>query len=247
MKKQIKTQIKQCLEKALNCRIIRHPPHGLDPFVDMKKRIPENSFKVVFDVGANDGRSAVQFLPEFSAATIYCFEPVRSTFEELESSMGSNKRVKSFNLALGSSEGEAVVEKNENSRCNQLSLEIAPENSGETVTVSTLDIFCEQHNIPQIDFLKIDTEGFDLEVLKGAEKYINDHKISFLQIEASMNPHNVKHVAFETFKSFLESRGYLLYGVYDQTLERFGEPVLRYSNPIFISEKLTQASRFKQR
>jgi len=243
----MKKQIKKCLEKVMNCRIIRKPPHGLDPYYDMKKRISENSFKVVFDVGANDGRSAVQFLPEFSAATIYCFEPVRSTFEELVSSMGSNKRIKPFNLALGSSEGEAVIKKDDdNSRCNQVSFDIDATCDSEMVTVSTLDRFCDQHKIPQIDFLKIDTEGFDLEVLKGAEKHINDHKISFLQIEASMSPYNVKHVAFQEFKSFLESRGYLLYGVYDQTLEWSGEARLRFSNPIFISEKLTQASRVKR-
>ncbi len=236
----MKTHVKNLLENLLGCTIVKNFPHGYNAFNDMKKRLAEESFDVVFDVGANDGRSAVKFIKEFPNANIYCFEPVKSTFQELETNMASTKQVKSFNFALGSSEGTASVEKDptNNSRCNRLKVDSDTANDDETVTVKTLDNFCKNHAVSKIDFLKIDTEGFDLEVLKGSENYLREQKISFLQVEASMNPHNLKHIKFEEFKSFLESRGYVLFGIYDQTPEWSGEPRLRFSNPMFIAENL---------
>ena len=234
----IKWRVKKMITCLREGKIIWRRPHGLDPYFDMKSRSPEESFTVVFDVGANDGHSAVEFVKEFSSANIYCFEPVKSTFEELTRNMSSLKAVKPFHLALGASEGTAVIKfaENNNSRCNSVSL--GASSDGEATQVSTIDVFCENNNIAHIDFLKIDTEGFDLEVLKGSEKYLQEQRISFLQVEASMNPFNTKHCKFEDFKSYLESRGYVLFGVYDQTLEHSGENRLRFSNPVFISNKL---------
>ena len=231
IKRLVKKAVKRLREGKKIC-------HGIDPYCDMKARYPE-AFSVVFDVGANDGRSAVQFVKEFKMANVYCFEPVRSTYEELESNFGSHARVRPFNFAFGASETTAVVEfdKNGNSRCNTLKLDTSDNIDAESVTVATLDKFCQDQNVQRIDFLKIDTEGFDLEVLKGSQKYLEEQRISFLQVEASMNPLNTKHVKFEDLKSHLESYGYVLFGIYDQTLEWSGETRLRFTNPIFISNK----------
>ena len=49
--------------------------------------------------------------------------------------------------------------------------------------LSTLDLFCEREAIPNIDFLKIDTEGNELDVLEGAKKLLSGGKIKIIQFE----------------------------------------------------------------
>ena len=53
----------------------------------------------------------------------------------------------------------------------------------EAVESTTLDIFCKQHQIHCIDFLKLDIEGFEYHALKGAGGLIQDKKIKFIQFE----------------------------------------------------------------
>ena len=53
--------------------------------------------------------------------------------------------------------------------------------------VFTLDNFCSANNINNIDFLKIDTQGSEEEVLKGAEKLFDEKKIKILEIEINFS------------------------------------------------------------
>ena len=114
----------------------------------------------------------------------------------------------------------------------------------ESVDVVTLDEFCQTKGIDQINYLKIDTEGGDLEVLKGALNMLTGQKVDLLELEAGMNPGNKKHVRFETLKEFLESHGYFLFGIYEQVDEwPTKEPQLRRTNPVFISSRLIELNR----
>ena len=96
---------------------------------------------------------------------------------------------------------------------------------------------CQAESINYIDILKIDTEGFDIEVLKGASTMLKANQISFIQVEAGMNPHNKLHIPLQQFVDYLTPYGYVLFGIYEQHLEWTGEKRLSFSNPVFISEK----------
>jgi len=106
----------------------------------------------------------------------------------------------------------------------------------ELAEMRTLVSFCQEQGIGEIDFLKIDTEGYDLEVLKGAEQMLDSHQISFIQVEAGMNPSNKKHVSLEKFKEYLEPKEYLLFGIYEQASEK-SNVFLRRCNALFVSQK----------
>ena len=56
----------------------------------------------------------------------------------------------------------------------------------ETVDIVTLDEFCQTKRIDQINYLKIDTEGGDLEVLKGAANMLTEQRIDFVEVEAGI-------------------------------------------------------------
>ena len=69
------------------------------------------------------------------------------------------------------------------------------------------------------------------------------HKITYVQVESGMGPHNTKHVPFGEFLNFFETRGYVLFGVYGQIQEWWNDKShLRFSNPVFISTHEVEAS-----
>jgi len=80
------------------------------------------------------------------------------------------------------------------------------------MNIQTLDSFCKEYGIKHINYLKIDTEGYDLNVLKGADRLYSNKAVDFIEVEAGMNPRNKYHVSFIDLKSFLEAKGYLMFG-----------------------------------
>jgi hypothetical protein len=106
----------------------------------------------------------------------------------------------------------------------------------EKVKIRPLSAFCSDNGICHINYLKIDTEGYDLEVLKGASELLAGHSIDLLEVEVGMNPRNDYHVNISVVLEYLESKGYLVFGVYEQVQEWVtSKPFLRRSNVLFIS------------
>ena len=153
---------------------------GKDPLLDMLRRI-QSSTPVVFDVGANIGQSIVRFKKVLPKSKIYSFEPSERPFAQLSVEASRYSDVKAFQLALGSSNGELTLYENSSSDMNSF-LEMGCNGSGSVVgqsvvSVLTIDAFCSEHQINYIDILKIDAQGFDFEVIKGAKQMILDGKI----------------------------------------------------------------------
>jgi FkbM family methyltransferase len=197
---------------------------------------------LIFDVGANVGQTALGFADAFPEAIIHAFEPFQETFSALEHNTRAKPTIRAHRLALGAAPG-AVSAELKGSVINSI-IKSEAEDAGpgrqETVTVETIDRFCGREGISSIGFLKIDTEGYDLEVLKGAGNMLAAQRIDLLQVEAGMNACNRKHVPFADFLQFLEPHQYLLFGIYDQTPEWSGEARLRFSNPVFISTRMME-------
>jgi FkbM family methyltransferase len=243
--------IRKQLKRMINTHIHRTVPHGVDFIEDITKLLPMYDGKTVFDVGANIGQSARFFLDKFPHSHIYCFEPVSSTFRQLQRNMKGVERVHCYQFAFGSQKRAVkMVLQDRSTRCFVLEQpeELANKDlTTESVDQITLDEFCQMNEIDHISFLKIDTEGGDLEVLKGAAGLLNRQKVELVQVEAGMNPANHRHISFESLKTFLESHGYFLFGIYEQKNEwPTKEPHLRRTNPIFISQKAIEENRMLQ-
>lgn len=217
------------VRKLARRAIYRFLPRGTDLFQDISHHLPALRMDVVFDVGANTGQSAMDFLDWFPGVTVYCFEPVADTFRELRRRMGD--RVRAHQLALGATAGTGTMVRNGQSELARL----VPRVDGETEVVS-LDDFCREAGVERISYLKVDTEGGDLDVLTGGERLLADHRIDLVQVEAGMNRRNDTHVPFEALKEFLEARQYFLFGLYEQVPEwPTGQPYLRRANAVFLS------------
>ena len=223
--------------------IVRRWPHGLDISYDIKRLCKGYRFDCIFDVGANVGQSASDYMSAYPSSTVFCFEPITETFKQLQKNMKGKSRVKCFQLAFAAIAEKRMMTSEATSTLNCF----VDENSNadtenkkqELVETSTLDDFFESQKMSHISYLKIDTEGGDLDVLIGAANLLNMKSIDFVEVESGMNSTNQSHVPFENLKRFLENQGYSLFGIYEQFSEwPKMKPHLRRVNAVFISEKM---------
>ena len=107
-----KKGIKRIFEGLTGTHVYRTVPRGIDLFHDIRLDLPGLQVNVAFDVGANQGQSARKYLSNFPGATVYCFEPVESTFLRLLENLRGRNNVRIFKLALGAARGmgEMVTE-----------------------------------------------------------------------------------------------------------------------------------------
>src|SRR5262249_54865627 len=111
----------------------------------------------------------------------------------------------------------------------------------EEVEMDTIDRICQQSAVERVSYLKIDTEGGDLDVLKGAEQMLSSQRVHLVEVEAGMNCRNRRHVPFEALKDHLERRNYFVFGIYEQMCEwPTMEAHLRRVNAVFVSEHMIQ-------
>jgi FkbM family methyltransferase len=234
--------LKRVVERLAGVRIYRTLPRGVDPIADLARAFPGVPGGVIFDVGANVGQSALRFAAAYPECRIYCFEPVQTTYMQLTKAVQGNERVVCERLAFGVAEGVGTMVLAGPSDWCYLQSELRPrpqETASEEVRVTTLDTYCSARRIERIGYLKIDTEGGDLEVLRGGEQLLSCQQVDLVEVEAGVNPDNRLHVPLETLKGHLDARGYRLFGIYEQMMEwPTGRPHLRRANLLFVSRQV---------
>lgn len=237
-----RTILRSAAERLFNVKIYRMTPRGVDPAADIRSAFPRFTLATVFDIGANVGQSADSFLADFPEARIWSFEPSRSTFEQLQSRFRGQPRVSCFNYAMSDHAGTAIMERTDASDLRRLMAEgaedLQPE-AIESVALITLDAFCSEQGVDRIDYLKIDTEGHELQVLGGAVRMLDTDAIAVVELELGMNPDNARHTRFEDAKAVLEDKGYRVFAITEQTAEfPTKQPHLRRVNALFVSRTL---------
>jgi FkbM family methyltransferase len=217
-----------------------HEMLGVNFYHDVKRLVPGCPMNHVFDVGANVGLSTIEIATHFPNARIYCFEPVLRTFEKLRNATADLENVSCVHCALGDEVARRRMTAKGTSGKNHLVSDGDSDGETEGVDVTTLDAFCRQHAIDHVGYVRIDTEGNDLNVLKGAYALLKAGRIDFLEVEAGMNPSNAYHVPIEDFKAYLEPLGYYLFGIYEQKSEwRQKEKYLRRADVAFMRKDLS--------
>ncbi len=171
---------------------------GYDLARDLALIVPKPN-PVCFDVGANKGQT-IRFLQTcFTHPSIHAFEPSSATFSGLsKQSFGADKMVSLHQLALGEAVGQQTFHNYGTSELssllplnrNQTESIFADQAtvSEETVSVDTLDHFCAGQGITHIDLLKIDTQGYELSVLRGGASLFAAGHVSAVLLELNFSP-----------------------------------------------------------
>jgi FkbM family methyltransferase len=214
---------------------------GLPIGVDLREDLL-NKFgfepKIVFDVGANIGQTALSYAEMFPSASIFSFEPFEEAFHSLERNTSHLQRVKRFQIALGETAAHVDVRIHDEKYSYLNSLKSVNENqsgsaSVERITVSTLDGFCNTNEVKEIDLLKIDTEGYEVEVLRGGNELLKTGRISAILCEVSLARQDKRHTQLFDLQDYLEPYGYFFVGLYDSNLNYYREGIA-YSNALFV-------------
>ena len=111
----------------------------------------------------------------------------------------------------------------------------AEDSKSEDIEVKTIDYVINDLKNAGIDLLKIDVEGYEIEVLKGACKSLTEKKINFIYLETGLD---TRFNSIQSLIDFLKPIGYLPYAFYEQTAHWTGKQNLWYCNTLFAKEEL---------
>ena len=165
---------------------------------------------VMFDVGANVGLTAV--MAASHAAMVYAFEPSPITFKHLTETVlanGLSERIRLINRGLSDHDGDLTFfqDPTSGSASHIITSSTLARASDIRVPVQTLDSFAQQQGITRLDLIKIDVEGFEIDVLRGAKETIERLRPSALiEFNAftmvgfrNINPRDMLALIRETF------------------------------------------------
>ncbi len=178
---------------------------------------------IVFDVGANVGEWSESVLHFHPNAMIYAFEPIPALAENLCKKFRA-KRVSVNQCAISCAEGTKQFDFYEHETGLSglyhrpqvvQSLHQLPKRL--VVKTLPLDVFCERNNIQCIDFLKIDTEGSEFDVLRGATRLLENKMISLLQFEYG-GTYPDAGITLKQVYAFLTSKAYFIYRISSRNL-----------------------------
>jgi FkbM family methyltransferase len=213
--------------------------NGIDLQTDISDAEVEST-QTVFDVGASIGGMSDKFLNLFPAATIHAFEPFDPSFTHLDKKFGKHPRVLCNKLGLSSKPGLSQMFLQKDSGYNSLNERVnkpSKQMNGQyqDVHVSTIKEYCNEKNIKHIDFIKIDVEGLDLEVLYGAEEMLNAGMIKYIFIECTFDHENEQNTSFHSVNTYLQTKGFKVRSLYDQS-NFGGKNYLTCVNALFVNQ-----------
>ena len=160
----------------------------------MPTNLPAPHPKVIYDLGANVGVSSLFFASLYPKATIYGFEPLPENLEVcLLNYRGIGNQSQVFPWAIGSKTGQATFDCKNDSRGGRLETAHHDPNLRTTLQIqvkiiSVADLI-EHEGLPAPDFLKIDVEGAELDVLEGIKDYA--HLVGLIYLET--HGENIRH------------------------------------------------------
>lgn len=212
----------------------------------VRSLIWRNEEIMIIDAGANRGQSVKAYRAAFPRATIHAFEPSPRVFnDQLLPEYGHTANVRLWNIALGCQCGTQTLLENSSSVMTSF---LTP---GEAcwgsivqrteVAMTTLDSFTSNNDIEFIHILKIDTQGFDLEVLKGATRLLNEARIGMIAIEINFASLYEGQPELDSIYRHLRDQDFALAGLYKI---RFLNGLLGWMDALFINRAF-HAQRYR--
>jgi len=176
-------------------------------------------YPVVFDVGAYKGRYTDMVLAIFPIVQYYLFEPNESLCIELKKYRAPHRV---YNIALSQAKGglpfyRCIGKADELSSTYKREIFSEVEHVEESKPCTSVDIFCKENDIHRIDFLKIDVEGAEFDVLKGSEEMLRKNFIKFIQVEYG-GTYKDSGITFIDVIKFAYSFGYWIYELIENKL-----------------------------
>ena len=205
------------------------------------KKVP---IKTIIDVGANEGQFVEEILNIFPLAEIYSFEPLGDCYEKLMSNFRNNKKVHTYNFALGEQDGEITFSRSSASpsssilKMGDLHKKLYPHTANlveEKVKIKRLDDVFADVNLENEVLLKIDVQGAEEKVIKGGSSVLK--KANMIITEVSYATLYENQPLFRDIMNLLEKYGFSYIG----NMEQFANPLTGaplFADAIFVKKEI---------
>jgi FkbM family methyltransferase len=180
----------------------------------LKKFIPANA--VIIDAGAHIGADSVELARMFPSASIHCFEPVPDIYSFLLHNTRKCGNIKCYDIALSSENGNFKMYVSSGGSDASSSLhkpadhlvDHADTSFEKEIQVQTksLDDWARDNNITKVDFLWLDMQGHELEVLKASTKILPTVKAIHSEVSLKQTYENAP--LYKDYKTWLEGKGF---------------------------------------
>ena len=138
--------------------------------------------QTMFDIGAHHGWYCRVMARSSHSGRVFGFEPDERTFRYLTANVSDLPRVSVHKLALSDRQSAGVLWRGSTSDLNSIVRRIG---NPEPVSFCSIDRFCSEHGIDEVDFVKCDVEGAEVLVLRGAETLLRGPKPPIWMVEVS--------------------------------------------------------------
>lgn len=214
--------------KIFNIKISRYK-HSFDELIE---QLVVETDAIFFDIGGNKGQSIKRFKKIRKNAQIHTFEPLPELSQYLEKN-NKFKGVKIINKALGNKvENKKIFLNNmgnygamtsfyklkkgssyekEYRKLNKTSNKLDDEQI--EISVTTVDKYIEENKINNVDYMKIDVQGWEAEVLEGAINSLNSKIIKNIELEYMMFDGYDANINISRFENILSDNGYKLIAI----------------------------------
>jgi FkbM family methyltransferase len=218
MRKKIIGSIKKLLK---NC--FTYFDYSVMKISDKKNFYDVLNLKTIIDVGANEGQYAMSLLSQGYKGQIYSFEPLTTAHQKL---MDNSKFYKNWfvhePVACGAQKSMGVINIAGNSASSSIRKMLGAhiESAPDTITIGTQDISIipldseikRWRAVPNPILLKIDTQGFEYEVLKGAEQTLK--LVAGVLIELSVIELYKDQKLYDFFLEYFSAKDFILFDIF---------------------------------
>jgi FkbM family methyltransferase len=195
--------------------------------------------KTVIDVGANTGQFAMEVLKANNKLKIHSFEPIHHVFEALQKNTSAYSNIQCYKYGVGEKEGTTEINVNEASPSSSIleladthkrNYDFALSTTKETISITTLDAFMNKNRLERPILLKIDVQGYEDRVLRGAKEALK--QVDILHIESSFQEMYKGQMLFGDLFNFARKEGFEFVGLVDNTHDKDNHELL-FCNAIF--------------
>lgn len=235
----MKNILKRLFEAYTGIKIFRNSlPRGVELSKDIMRIYPFE-LQEIWDIGAHKGETTNYLRSKFVKPKIRSFEPIAENFRILQKRCATVANHHSYQLALGDEVKPMSIYLQATSVIHSLRSDLnVPSSSNskiEVVNQTTIDSLFNEFNCPKIDILKVDVEGYEINVLMGAESCLKQKLINFIYLETGLD---TRFNSVNELIDYLDPVGYKPYAFYEQTPHWTGKQNLWYWNTLFVNEEL---------
>jgi len=187
------------------------------PKYQLKKILPSNPR--IIDCGAHVGADSIELARLFPASKVYSFEPVPDLYKALLHNTRKFKNINTYQLALSSKNGTAKMfissgDSDASSSLNRPADHLADHpgvqfNQELEVKTVSLDGWARDNGIDSIDFLWLDMQGHELEMLKSSTEILP--RVQVIHTEVSVRESYAGVTTYQAYRDWLKNAGFVLY------------------------------------